>query len=165
MQPWREADAPGFMRIWGDPRVIFWGGHAQTLDACRQAIARLAARCEGEPGHGWFAAARRSDGVSVGNVVLQPAPFAPGDIEIGWHFEYDAWGRGYATEAARAALRYVFATLGARRVVAAILPDNVRSRRVAEKIGMRRMGEVMHAGLLHDLYEARDFEQSSEGRT
>ena len=155
MRLWSVDEAKAFFRIWGDPRVIFWGGHASSPDDCRAAILRLAARCDGYPGHGWFSVARRSDSESVGNVVLQPAPFAPGVTEIGWHFEYDVWGRGFATEAATATLRHAFDVLALPRVLAAVLPDNARSRRVTEKIGMRRIGSVTHAGMPHDLFESR----------
>lgn len=154
MRPWTLADAPAFHRIWGDPRVIFWGSESKTLEETRGALARVIARCEEHPGLGWFAAVLRETGESVGNVVLQPAPFAAG-IEIGWHFEHAAWGNGYATEAARAALRYAFEELGLDRIVAAILPENQRSVRVAERAGLRRIGTVTHASLFHELWEIR----------
>jgi RimJ/RimL family protein N-acetyltransferase len=63
------------------------------------------------------------------------------DLEIGWSIDRPFWGRGYATEAADAALRYAMTERGAARVIAMIAPDNVRSQAVALKIGMRREGE------------------------
>ena len=154
MRPWTVDDAPAFHRIWGDPRVIFWGSESKTIDETRERLGRVLARCKEHSGLGWFAVVSRATGDSIGNVVLQPAPFAPG-VEIGWHFEHTAWGEGYATEAARATLRYAFDVLDLDRVVAAILPDNERSIRVAEKAGLRRIGTVTHASLLHELWEIR----------
>jgi RimJ/RimL family protein N-acetyltransferase len=152
MRPWTIADAEAFHRIWADPRVIFWGSASKTLEETRGALGRVIARCDEQPGLGWFAVVDRATGESVGNVVLQPAPFHAG-VEIGWHFEHRVWGRGYATEAARAALAHAFGALRLEQIVAAILPDNLRSKRVAEKAGLQPIGMVTHASLLHELWE------------
>lgn len=66
---------------------------------------------------------------------LQPS----GDVEIGWHLHPDAWGRGYASEAATRVLAYAFAQ-GMPRVLAVTYPQNVASQRVALRIGMRDLG-------------------------
>jgi RimJ/RimL family protein N-acetyltransferase len=59
-------------------------------------------------------------------------------VEIGWRLSADYWNRGYATEGARAALRFGFDTLQLAEIVATTVPRNVRSRRVMEKLGMLR---------------------------
>jgi len=152
MHHWTREDGEAFFRIWGDPRVVFWGGHAKSAADCVAAIERLRLRCSDVPGLGWFMV-RKRDGESVANVVLQTAAFAPGEIEVGWHVEHASWGRGYATEAAQAALRYAVEELSLDKVVAAILPENKRSLRVAEKLDMRPAGDVVHAELNHRLLE------------
>lgn len=63
------------------------------------------------------------------------AHFTPA-VEVGWRLDRPYWGRGYATEAARAALRYGFQTLGLDEIVSFTVPANLRSRRVMERIGM-----------------------------
>jgi RimJ/RimL family protein N-acetyltransferase len=82
-------------------------------------------------------------------------------VEIGWRLSADQWGRGYATEGARAALAFGFDVVGLREVVSFTVPANLRSRRVMEKIGMKRdPGEDFdhpslpagHALLRHVLY-------------
>lgn len=65
------------------------------------------------------------------------APFGP-CVEVAWRLAAEHWGRGYATEAARAALRFGFEELGLPEIVAFTVPANRRSRRVMEKLGMRR---------------------------
>ena len=65
------------------------------------------------------------------------APFTPA-VEVGWRFARAAWGHGYATEAARAALAYGFGTLGLEEIVSFTVPANERSRRVMERLGMTR---------------------------
>jgi RimJ/RimL family protein N-acetyltransferase len=58
-------------------------------------------------------------------------------VEIGWRLAAEHWGRGYATEGARAALAFGLDTLKLKEIVSFTVPENVRSRRVMEKIGMR----------------------------
>jgi RimJ/RimL family protein N-acetyltransferase len=59
-------------------------------------------------------------------------------VEIGWRLRTEAWGHGYATEAARAALRYGFEVAGLHEIVSFTVPANLRSRAVMERIGMIR---------------------------
>jgi RimJ/RimL family protein N-acetyltransferase len=70
------------------------------------------------------------------------------EVELPWTIASEHWNRGLATEAARAALAWA-GELGLAEVVALITPDNVPSRRVAEKIGMREAGRAEHGGLPH----------------
>ncbi|HET9520851.1 MAG TPA: GNAT family N-acetyltransferase, partial [Candidatus Limnocylindrales bacterium] len=63
------------------------------------------------------------------------APFTPA-VEVGWRFDPEAWGHGYATEAARAAVGFGFEALGLDEIVSFTVPANVRSRAVMERIGM-----------------------------
>lgn len=59
-------------------------------------------------------------------------------VEVGWRLAAQHWGLGYATEAARAAVRFGFREVGLGEIVSFTVPANARSRRVMEKIGMRR---------------------------
>src|SRR5262249_11192463 len=85
-------------------------------------------------GFGWGVPERRADGAFLGNAgLLRPsfqAPFTP-CVEVGWRLSADAWGHGYATEAARAALRHGFEVLTPRleEIVAFTVPANLPSRR------------------------------------
>ncbi|PJI94663.1 GNAT family N-acetyltransferase [Luteimicrobium subarcticum] len=93
------------------------------------------------------AVTRASDGQRLGSVLLKPIPASgtadppqpSGDVEIGWHLHPDAWGHGYATEAASAVLAAGFAS-GLDRVVAVTHPDNVASQAVCRRLGMRSLG-------------------------
>jgi RimJ/RimL family protein N-acetyltransferase len=71
------------------------------------------------------------------------------EIEIGWRFRRDAWGAGFASEAARAILDHAFGALGLAEVVADIHPENARSVRVAENIGLVLRGRRYHHGEPH----------------
>ncbi len=83
-------------------------------------------------------------------------------MEVGYHFRRDQWGHGYATEAARACMGLAFHTFGAGKVISLIRPENVPSRRVAERNGMTLERQVMHYGLPHLVYAMRreEFEGS-----
>ena len=87
-------------------------------------------------GYGFFSVEEKASGEWVGRV----GPFFPEGWpapEIGWTISPDHWNKGYATEAARAALDYVFNTLEWLRVIHVIIQGNERSIAVAEKIGSR----------------------------
>jgi RimJ/RimL family protein N-acetyltransferase len=92
-------------------------------------------------GFGFFAATLKTDGSFVGwlglNRVLDD-PDLGGSPEVGWFIDRRHWGQGLATEGARVAVTYGFATLELDRIIARYRTDNVASGRVMEKIGMRR---------------------------
>jgi hypothetical protein len=69
--------------------------------------------------------------------------------EIGYRLARPSWGRGYATEAARAVRDYSFGVLGLLRLIAMIDPQNVASLRVAEKLGMHYENDMMFEGYTH----------------
>jgi 3-dehydroquinate dehydratase/shikimate dehydrogenase len=71
------------------------------------------------------------------NRVDFQAPFTPA-VEVGWRLAYDYWGKGYATEGARACLKYGFETLRLGEIVSFTAVPNGRSRAVMERIGMHR---------------------------
>jgi len=76
------------------------------------------------------------------------------EIDLGYRLMKNAWGKGYATEAAYASLRHGFERLGLKRIVGRALPGNLASIRVLEKCGMTYIGQQVVEGLLHQTYEA-----------
>jgi len=88
----------------------------------------------------WLATERATDRV-IGYVGISVPTFHPAilpTVEVGWRFDPDVWGRGYATEGARAALDQAFGPLGLDRVCSLPQADNTASVAVAERLGMRR---------------------------
>ena len=73
-------------------------------------------------------------------------------VEVGWSIMPGRWGEGLATEAARAAIESGFENAGVEQIVAFALLDNVRSRRVMEKLGMSYQRDFVRADLPHALY-------------
>jgi RimJ/RimL family protein N-acetyltransferase len=87
-------------------------------------------------GYGQWALVERASGKLVGRAGLFEPEGWPG-LEVGWVLARPHWGRGFATEAGRAALAYAFDVVGAERIISLIRPGNERSIRVAERLGER----------------------------
>ncbi|MES1239233.1 MAG: GNAT family N-acetyltransferase, partial [Chloroflexota bacterium] len=90
-------------------------------------------------GFGLWVVEAAGDGTFLGFTGLTrprfDAPFMPA-VEVGWRFARHTWGKGYATEAARAALGFGFEVLGLEEIVSFTSPANERSWRVMERLGM-----------------------------
>jgi ribosomal-protein-alanine N-acetyltransferase len=108
------------------------------------------------------------DGVGLYAVILKATDDFIGDcgfawqevegdtlLEVGYHLHRDHWGHGYATEAAKHCMRYAFEHLGVAKVVSFIRPENLPSRRVAERNGMTIERQIIFHGLPHLLYAMR----------
>jgi [ribosomal protein S5]-alanine N-acetyltransferase len=104
-------------------------------------------------GYGKWAMVMKTTGELCGScgLVLQEVE-GRSQIEVGYNVRRDLWGRGYATEAARASIEYAFGKLGADRVIAMIRPENLRSVRVAEKNGMICEKVIFWRGYDHGIY-------------
>ena len=74
------------------------------------------------------------------------------EVDLGYRFKKNFWGNGYAAEAARACIKYGFATLNLQRIVGRALPANLASIKVLEKCGMEYLHEEMMHGYLHKTY-------------
>jgi ribosomal-protein-alanine N-acetyltransferase len=107
-------------------------------------------------GYGLWAMILNSTGELIGDCgLVRQSVDGVDEIEIGYHTRRDLWGRGYASEAARTCRDYGFAHLAASRLISLIRPENLASRRVAEKNGMTIWKEVTRADLLHYVYAIR----------
>ena len=104
-------------------------------------------------GYGLFAVVLKSDGEVIGDCGLVRQE-VEGEtlLEVGYHLRRDQWGHGYATEAARACMTYAFGNLRAEKIVSLIRAENLPSRHVAERNGMKVERQVMFHGLSHLMY-------------
>ncbi len=140
LRPWRETDLDPFAAQNADPQVMEFFERTLTRAETAAAIARYTRRLASD-GFGMLAIERREDRAFIGVAGIQrilfEAPFAPA-VEIGWRLTPAAWGQGFATEAARAALQHGFAQHGLSEIVAIAVPANTRSLAVMERIGMKR---------------------------
>lgn len=137
-----DADLDGYAEMFADPEVMRYIGDGTTGD--RTVAWRNLAMMVGHwtlRGYGLWAAEERASGAFVGRVGCWNPEGWPG-FEIGWMLRRSYWGRGYATEAARAALRFAFAELDQPHVISLIHPDNAASIRVAQRLGERLAGDT-----------------------
>ena len=104
-------------------------------------------------GYGLFAVELRSTGAFIGDCGLVWQDLDTGkELEVGYHFHRSHWGQGYATEAAAACIHYAFCNAGVDHVISLIRPENLPSRRVAERNGLRNVRQLVWKELLHDVW-------------
>ena len=151
---WHDSDVAPFVALNADPAVTeFLPGAVTPEQAMAFFIAQNA--MQARHGCGYLAAEVKATGELAGFVGLKyqdaGLPFAPCH-EVGWRLAARYWGQGLASEGARAVLRYGFAALGLDEIVSFTVPDNVRSRRVMERLGMVRDpgGDFAHPALPAD---------------
>jgi len=137
LRGWRDDDLDAYAAITADPEVMRFMGHLNDRAQAWREIAMFVGHWELR-GHGFWVVER--DGELIGRVGLWRPEGWPG-LEVGWLLGRHAWGHGYATEAARASVEHARRELGAGRLISLIAADNVRSQRVAERLGMRPEGE------------------------
>jgi RimJ/RimL family protein N-acetyltransferase len=140
LRGWRESDLEPFAALNSDPRVLEFLPRALTRDESDAFVGHIQDGFA-QRGYGWWAVEAKESGEFAGfvglNVPSFHASFTP-CVEIGWRLLPDHWGHGYATEGARAALDFGFGSAGLPEIVSFTVPENVRSRAVMERIGMRR---------------------------
>ena len=140
MRRWREADLDPYAALMADPRVADWLGGVLTRAETAARIERQLQSIDRD-GFGRLAVERRADGAFLGHCGLMQAhpdiPFAPA-MEAGWALIPDAWGQGYAAEAARAVVEDGFVRLGLAEIVAFTTPANLRSQAVMARAGFVR---------------------------
>jgi RimJ/RimL family protein N-acetyltransferase len=152
IRPLERRDASALAKIYGDPRrPDYLGERRADPDEHRRRIEERRAEGDLDSPLGTWAVETREDGEVVGVAILRPLEDGE-EIEIGWHLDPDTWGSGFATESARAVLTHAFGTVGLEQVVAVIDPRNDRSRRVAERLGMRPDGSGHYYGYLLDRF-------------
>jgi RimJ/RimL family protein N-acetyltransferase len=142
IRAWRLDEADRLYDVLSRIEVVMWLGRPNPMTQRDQAVARIeqwAAELAADPRFGAWAAVERASGIPAGTVLLKPLPDGHGEVEIGWHFHPDSWGRGLATEAAGALLARGFAE-GLDEIWAVTHLDNGRSIAVCRRIGMRLLG-------------------------
>ena len=134
LRGWRESDLDAWAAVCADPEVThFIGGVRDRADAWRSIATYLGHWML--RGYGLWVLESRADEAFVGRAGLWSPEGWPG-IEVGWTLGRAAWGQGYATEAARAAMAWAWDVLGLPRLIAVIDPRNARSIAVAQRLGM-----------------------------
>ena len=140
---WRAEDVAEFARVTNTPAVMEFLGGVRQPEEFQGAFERVTASQE-QNGFCFWIVERKSDCALLGFCGLKMGNTAPiiGEIEIGWRLREDAWGKGYALEAARATLDWAWRNLDCKRVVAITAAANRRSWSLMERVGMHRMYSI-----------------------
>ena len=148
VRDWRDGDAAAFFEETNTPAVMRWLGGVMD-DAGQQALLGRVATCRANNGFCFWIVERKSDGAILGFCGLKradaPGSSVTGSMEVGWRLREDAWGQGYAKEAATAALDAAFGRFGADEVVALTVIENTASWGLMERLGMRRRPDLDYA--------------------
>lgn len=139
-------DKPAYAAMRADPDVVRYlvGGEALIPFAEEIADSRIAAfRKAWSAGFGVWAVEDKETGRFLGQAGLARLERSS-DVEVLYALTRAAWGKGYAREAARAALAYAFGAVELRRVVAFVVPQNIASSRVLEAVGLTALGETRY---------------------
>jgi RimJ/RimL family protein N-acetyltransferase len=149
LRGFRPGDWDAYAAMNADPAVRQWLGgkclsREQAWTQMESFLGQWALR-----GYGFFAV--DVGGSFAGRVgLLHPIDWP--EPELAWTLAAPLWGRGLATEAAAEVRRWAFATLGRERLVSYILPENVRSQRVAAKLGAVRDGRIVLRDFVADVW-------------
>jgi RimJ/RimL family protein N-acetyltransferase len=137
LRDWRESDLSPWAAMNADPRVREHLGAPLTAEHAAASVRSFQDGLD-RNGFGFWAVEVRASGEFIGFTGLDPVdegmPFT--GVEIGWRLARSAWGHGYATEAAMAALEYGFGTVGLPEILAVTTTTNLRSQAVMRRIGM-----------------------------
>lgn len=145
LRSWGEGDADRFYAIMNKPQVMRYLGGVQTPEQWDAAYQRIAGFQE-DFGHTFWLVERKYDGGLLGFCGLKrvnsPGTDLTGQHEVGWRFREEAWGRGYAKEAAIAAIDLAFGRFGAYSLVAFTVAANKGSWGLMERLGMSRRQDL-----------------------
>ena len=145
LRDWGKGDADRFYAIMNTPAVMRWLGGVQTPETWDAALQRILG-FQRDYGHTFWIVERKDDGELLGFCGLKrvnsPGTDLTGQFEVGWRFREEAWGKGYAKEAAIAAIDLAFGRFGAPDLVAFTVAGNEGSWGLMERLGMARRAEL-----------------------
>ncbi len=149
MRRWQHSDREPYAAMNADPEVMRYFPHTMTRAQSDAHIDSIERRFEAT-GVGLWALEVADSGEFIGFTGLAPMPDGSpgaGGTEVGWRLTRAAWGHGYATEAAKAALDVAFTGLGAAKIWSITAVLNEPSRAVMRRIGMTEFGQFEHPAL------------------
>lgn len=144
LRDWRAADWPAFWEVTNTPAVMRWLGGVQDAAGRAAGQARIEAY-RADHGHTFWVVERREDGALLGFCGLKRSNLAGGPqgmMEVGWRLREEAWGQGYAKEAATASLALAFDRFGAGEVIALTVQGNTGSWGLMLRLGMERREDL-----------------------
>lgn len=149
LRRWIDSDADPLIGLNRNPDVMEFFPKPLTPEETRNMIKRIALSFE-QHGYGLFAVEKRSTQEFLGFTGFARPTFETyftPCVEIGWRLKKEAWGNGYATEAALACLDYGFQTLHFDRILSFTSVLNTRSEKLMQRIGLTKIGQFDHPNI------------------
>lgn len=156
LRTWKEEDKEPYFLINSDPKVIEFLRGPLTMEQTREFIQAMNNQND-KYGYTLWAVELKDSSKLIGFIGLNytnwESNFTPA-VEVGWRLSSEYWGKGYATEGAKASLDYGFNKIGLKEIVSFTVPANIRSLEVMKKIGLKRdvNGNFSHPKLPKDHY-------------
>lgn len=145
LRTWDAEDLDEFIRRTNTPAVMRWLGGVWPREHHTKAFGRITSY-QRDHGHTLWIVERKADGALLGFCGLKrvnsPGAPNPGDFEVGWRLREDAWGQGFAKEAAIASLDLAFDSFAAPHVVALTVEGNEASQGLMKRLGMTRRRDM-----------------------
>lgn len=146
LRQFREEDLDAYVEMVGDPEVMqYLGSGAMNRAEAWRNMAMILGHWRLR-GFGMWAVEEKGGGAMIGRVGCWRPEGWPG-LEVSWALRRESWGRGFATEAAKASLDAAFDLLAERHVISMIHGQNAASIRVARRLGMRLEGRTELFGI------------------
>jgi [ribosomal protein S5]-alanine N-acetyltransferase len=154
LREFREGDWPAILRYQQRPEFLTYSSWDRRTETNARSFVQRFVDWQSESPRFRFqlAVTLAGDDEPIGNVGVRLNAPGSSAADIGFELSPDYWGRGYATEAARAMLRFAFEDLRLHRVAAHCVADNTASARVLRKLGMKEEGRLRDAGHFKDRY-------------
>jgi RimJ/RimL family protein N-acetyltransferase len=153
LRKWAYGDWDALHHTFGDPEVMRWlNSEPASLESTAFAVGKMSMHWQAF-GYGMWATVEKASGDLIGRIGLMyhaDWPVEPHKIELGWTLSRSAWGKGYATEGARACVHWAFENLALERLISITRAENVRSARVMQKCGFSKQGTAHWRGLEQD---------------
>jgi len=153
LQPLNKSDLDFIQKLRTSPEYFkYENDSAYTDDEITQQFNGFIEGAKNLPNKGSIQWIVKSNDIKIGEVHLWCNFDKTLEWEIGWHFLLEHWGRGFATESAKAVLQYAFANFKINRIMACPNAENVRSIKLCERIGMIKEGQIREVRLINGIY-------------
>lgn len=154
LRPFTQADIQPSFEMEQNPDISKYtmDGGVKTLQQVSKLINRVINEDYVKYGFGRLAIEYKATGEFIGFSGLKYM-LEMDEVDLGYRIRKDLWGKGIATEAATASLQFGFEELGLEKIIAFIIPENVKSKRVLEKLGFSYTQDFYEDGVLEHKYE------------
>jgi len=149
-------DAENFYRLNSDPDVIKYIRPAKTKEEAFQFLQENIDYYKEFPAYGRWATIEKSNDLFIGSFMLRPSATVAGEIELGYSFFKNFWGKGYASESVKGGLEYAFSQLKLSSLIAITQTENIASQKVLLKSGFTQLEDIDDKGRIVNLFSIKN---------